>query len=116
MDNVLVYGTGGLAYGKTKIKQTLDASDDTGDFATWQGQDEGWKAGWTLGGGIEYAQGRWVLGAEYLYVDLGSYDWSSKADVSLGDDTLDADWGSVKEKGKADVSINVARATIKYRF
>ncbi|MFO1130506.1 MAG: porin family protein [Hyphomicrobiales bacterium] len=115
-NNVLIYGTGGLAYGKTKIKQTLEAYDDAGDYATWKGQDEGWKAGWTLGGGIEYAQGRWVLGAEYLYVDLGTYDWGSKADVSLGDDTLNADWGSVKEKGKADVSINVARATIKYRF
>lgn len=115
-NNVLLYGTGGLAYGKTKIKQTLEAYDDAGDYATWNGQDEGWKAGWTLGGGIEYAQGRWVLGAEYLYVDLGTYDWGSKADVSLGDDTLNADWGSVKEKGKADVTINVARATVKYRF
>jgi len=116
VDNVLLYGTGGLAYGKTKIKQKLDVSDDAGDYATWQGQEDGWNAGWTAGGGIEYAQGRWVLGAEYLYVDLGTYSWGSKSDVSLGDDTLDADWGSVKEKGKAEVAFSVARATVKYRF
>ena len=70
----------------------------------------------TAGGGVEYAVDRWVLGAEYLYVDLGSYDWSSMGNVALTDPILDTDWSEVKQSGEADLSFSVARATLKYRF
>ncbi|PZF76983.1 hypothetical protein DK847_11065 [Aestuariivirga litoralis] len=116
MDNFLVYGTGGLAYGQLKVKQTLSASNDAGESAIWEGEDDGWNFGWTLGAGIEYAVDRWVLGAEYLYVDLGSYDWGSMGNVALNDATLQDDWSNVKQKGEADFTFSVARATLKYRF
>ena len=56
----LPYVTGGAAFGnvKTNIAGIGSASDT--------------KAGWTLGGGLEYGlAGPWSIKAEYLYVDLG---------------------------------------------
>ena len=73
--------TGGLAYGEVKVTGT---SMDSG-FG-FGGPFSGIapigaskvKAGWTLGAGIEGAlAGRWTWKAEYLYVDLGSLDFSS---------------------------------------
>ncbi len=114
-DNVLVYGTGGLAYGKMDVTQKLLASNGS-ESASWQGSTGGWNLGWTVGGGIEYGIDRWTIGAEYLYVDLGSYDWSAKGNVSLSDSTLQDDWSEVNEKGQADLKFSIARATVKYRF
>lgn len=114
-DNLLIYGTGGLAYGELSLKQKLTAGTDV-DSASWTSTRDAWKMGWTLGGGMEYAIDRWTLGLEYLYVDLGSYEWSSNGKVSLADDTLNTDWSQVKNKGEADYKFGVARATLKYRF
>lgn len=115
MDNVLIYGTGGLAYGQLDIKQKLNAVNGT-EFATWSSEREAWKMGWTLGAGLEYAVDRWTLGLEYLYVDLNSYEWGSNGDVNLNDGILQTDWSQVREKGRADYAFSVARATFKYRF
>jgi opacity protein-like surface antigen len=65
---------------------------------------------------VEYAVDRWTLGLEYLYVDLGAYEWDSNSNVNLNDATLQDDWSQVKEKGEADYAFSVARATVKYRF
>jgi outer membrane immunogenic protein len=56
----LPYFTGGLAYGGVKVGPVGGAKDtDT-------------QAGWTVGGGVEYAlTATWSLKAEYLYFDLG---------------------------------------------
>lgn len=115
MGNVMLYGTGGLAYGKLEVEQQLSAENWT-EYARWSGATNGWNLGWTLGGGIEYAVDRWVLGAEYLYVDLGQYEWHSMGQVSLDDPILEADWSDVKQTGSADLAFSVARATVKYRF
>lgn len=114
-DSFLVYGTGGLAYGQLSLKQSLNVSTDL-ESASWNSEREAWKLGWALGGGIEYAVDRWTLGLEYLYVDLGTYQWDSMGNVNLADATLDADWSEVKNKGEADYKFSVARATMKYRF
>lgn len=115
MGNVMLYGTGGLAYGKLEVEQKLSAKNGT-ESAVWSGAADGWNLGWTLGGGFEYAVDRWVLGAEYLYVDLGSYEWGSSGNVTLDDPILQTDWSDVKERGSADLAFSVARATLKYRF
>lgn len=114
MGNVMLYGTGGLAYGKLEVEQELSAENGT-ESAVWSGATDGWNLGWTLGGGIEYAVDRWVLGAEYLYVDLGSYKWRSMGEVALDDPILQTDWSEVQETGTADLAFSVARATVKYR-
>lgn len=114
-DNVLIYGTGGLAYGEMGFDQKL-VSGDGAQSMSWNGSTNGWNLGWTLGGGAEYAIDRWTLGAEYLYVDLGNYSWESTSTVSLSNLTTRANWRAVEERGNADYAFSVVRATVKYRF
>jgi iron complex outermembrane receptor protein len=60
-DRFLVYGTAGAAFGDVRANFT----DDPVSSAT--------KAGWTAGGGVEFALDRnWSAKAEYLFVDLGN--------------------------------------------
>lgn len=83
-NNILIYGTGGLAYGKVKFSGTesiggtfIGGGGCFGGCAyfgsgTFSGSET--KLGWTIGFGLEgaaFANG-WTWKAEYLYVDLGS--------------------------------------------
>ena len=57
-DNILFYGTGGLAYGRTRAETFFASESHT-------------TAGWTLGGGVEFGLNRnWSAKVEYLYVNL----------------------------------------------
>jgi outer membrane immunogenic protein len=62
-DRFLPYITGGLAVGNMQTKLGgIDAVDNT-------------NVGWTAGAGVEFAvNNNWSLKAEYLYVDLGSFN------------------------------------------
>ena len=65
----LIYGTGGLAYGQTKLTSRL--TTNTGINAAASKSEVAF--GYTLGGGAEYAvMQSWTVRAEYLYYDLGS--------------------------------------------
>ena len=66
--NVLVYGTGGVAYGQVKNSATITVAGLGSATTTFKDV----KAGWTAGGGIEGALGGgWSVKLEYLYMDLG---------------------------------------------
>ena len=66
-DRALVYATGGLAYAKVRDSYQGDIG------YTWT--STGWRAGYTVGGGLEYAFApKWSAKAEGLYYDLGSKD------------------------------------------
>lgn len=66
-DRVLIYGTGGVAFASIRDIATLGASTDSQTIG---------RAGWTAGGGIEYAlDPNWSVRAEYRYTDYGSYDF-----------------------------------------
>jgi len=104
-DNVLIYGTGGVAYGDAKVKGGVNV--DGVEFWDGKASDTNW--GWTLGGGAEFALNQnWILGAEYLYVDLGSndFDFDRTAANNLND----------KVDGHYDAAFSVVRATVKYKF
>ncbi len=59
-NRVLPYVTGGLAYGNVKYGDGLGSGSTA-------------KAGWTIGGGMEFAMsGPWSAKIEYLYADLGT--------------------------------------------
>ncbi|MBN8969157.1 MAG: porin family protein [Rhizobiales bacterium] len=63
-NNVLFYGTGGLAFGEIK-GQTFGLSESRTGM------------GWTVGLGAEFALNRnWSAKAEYLYVDLSQRDFT----------------------------------------
>jgi outer membrane immunogenic protein len=67
-NNLLVYATGGFAFGKAKATTLLIFP-----LQSFVGMESGTKTGWTVGGGFEYALGnQWSAKFEYLYYDLGS--------------------------------------------
>jgi outer membrane immunogenic protein len=69
--NLLLYGTGGLAYGRVKNSATLVFTPPID--GNYSGSTNETKSGWTAGAGAEYAFGNnWSAKVEYLYVDLGT--------------------------------------------
>jgi outer membrane immunogenic protein len=101
-DNFLFYGTGGLAYGKIQADGRI--SDNLGD--SWKGTASTTDWGWTLGAGAEYAFDQdWIVGAEYLYVDLGSTDFN-----------INSNHVNEKANGNVNAAFSVVRATVKYKF
>jgi outer membrane immunogenic protein len=102
-DRVLVYATGGLAYGHAKF----DASyGDTACELCLSGSDERWKIGWTVGGGLEWAfLNNWSLKGEYLYYDLGSMNQVLTGSPSEA--AVDA---------HAEFRGNIVRAGLNYKF
>ena len=67
-NNWLIYGTGGAAFGNFKYSYTESLAG-----VARTASDSDTKAGWTAGGGVEYAfRNQWSLGVEYLFLDFGS--------------------------------------------
>ena len=78
-DRVLVYGTGGLAYGHVKVDQNSVPVGAPGPFL-FPSSASVTKTGWTAGGGIEWAfAGKWSTKIEGLYYDLGSLSSAGSA-------------------------------------
>ncbi|WP_026304546.1 outer membrane protein [Kaistia granuli] len=104
MDNVLFYGTGGAAYGS--VKTSFDQGDDFGSYdGAFSASDTQW--GWTAGAGVEYAITKNVtLKAEYLYVDLGSADYTVSDDGPFFDD------GTIS----LDTAFHTLKAGLNYKF
>jgi outer membrane immunogenic protein len=78
-ENLLVYATGGVAYGGVQTTTTasnlpgFSCNGPFGSLYCGAGSTSGTSIGWTAGGGLEYAFARqWTVKAEYLYLDLGS--------------------------------------------
>jgi outer membrane immunogenic protein len=78
MPALLVYGTGGLAYGGVQMNAAMLQSDSPAAFnvtSTWGATSaySNTRAGWTVGGGLEWMfMPNWSAKVEYLYYDLGS--------------------------------------------
>ncbi|WP_295849376.1 outer membrane beta-barrel protein [Tardiphaga sp.] len=73
MDRLLLYVTGGLAYGEVSSNIAVPA-------VAWSAT----KAGWTVGAGGEYAiDNHWSVKLEYLYMDLGNVGSSSGAGTTV---------------------------------
>lgn len=82
--NLLLFATGGFAYGRINHSGSYQmtagggiGSANSPSFVCFagvdcfNGSDRSWAGGWTVGGGFEYAFApRWTLKAEYLHVTL----------------------------------------------
>jgi len=79
VERLLVYGTGGLAYGKIKTSYNYNfeyLDDDISSNPSFSTSKT--RAGWTVGAGAEYAiTSNWTLKSEYLYTDLGTAKMSA---------------------------------------
>jgi len=77
---VLVYGTGGLAYGEVAATTSLSQSDTFSGFSGSGTGGAGFSqlvTGWTAGAGVEwmFAQ-NWSAKLEYLHYDLGTANFT----------------------------------------
>jgi len=78
---VLLYATGGLAYGEVSASSTIGGNNITGPQGvngstitpfTGAFSNSSLRVGWTVGAGVEGVIGRgWTAKLEYLYIDLG---------------------------------------------
>jgi len=72
-DDLLLYATAGLAYGRARLDGGMHDLDCVEFCSSTSGA--AWKAGWTVGAGVEWAFVKdWSLKGEYLYYDLGSME------------------------------------------
>jgi outer membrane immunogenic protein len=98
MEPLLVYATGGLAFGRVTLDSAVNSS---AGFATTASAAQ-WNFGYTFGGGLEYAFLRnWTVKGEYLYYDIGD---------------LDANYGAIPLTLTAEYKGHLVRGGINYRF
>lgn len=72
---VLLYATGGLAYGGIKTAGTLSGFTPADVAVSASGSRTDTRLGWTVGAGVEgKITQNWSAKLEYLYMDLGRYD------------------------------------------
>jgi outer membrane immunogenic protein len=110
-DRLLIYGTGGVAYGGASSH--LDVFDAVDGFGFSSGGGSSSRVGWTVGGGVEYAfTNNWIIGAEYLYYDLGSRHLNIVPNVAASDFF----GATLFSQTKINFTGSVARARISYKF
>ena len=110
-NRLLVYGTGGVAYGGASSHLDVFDAVHGFDFSTSGGSSS--RVGWTAGAGVEYAfTNNWIIGAEYLYYDLGSRHLNIVPNAAASDF-----FGTtVFSQTKISFTGSVARARISYKF
>jgi len=104
-DNLMLYGTGGLASGRASANNFISQPGCPAGFCL-AGSESTTRWGWAAGGGLEYGVGHWLLRAEYLHYDLGDLNYI------VGDPR--APVGMVAASSK--VSGDIVRGAISYKF
>ena len=110
VDNLLVYVTGGIAWGQTEASEVTHMPRVNPPKVTSTGSVEETHLGWTVGGGLE-----WVLTpnlslrGEYLYVDLGEEDYHFVGQRTNG--TYYAD-----DRAPSDLDFHTVRLGLNYKF
>ena len=103
---VLLYATGGLAYGEVRTAETVGTAAAATAFSATDT-----RVGWTVGAGVEGAiGGNWTAKLEYLYMDLGRTSGSFLT-------TLPAFGGGVLTSSYSSrITDNILRVGVNYRF
>ena len=117
--NLLIYATGGLAL--TNIRISNSFSDDADTEGVGGGSRTQIRAGWTLGGGAEWAlTSAWSVKAEYLYVDFGTASVSNSVvcGPAVAADCAAVLGGAVSSpfSTSADLAAHIARVGLNYKF
>ncbi|MGH8513790.1 MAG: outer membrane protein, partial [Gammaproteobacteria bacterium] len=118
---LLVYGTGGLAYGQTNsstsITQFVQGAAPLPSSYSSFGSLSNTRVGWTAGGGAEWMfLPNWSFKVEYLYYDLGgvTYGLSPLQNfANVGGGTLFTNGAPVST---ASFRGNIVRAGLNYHF
>jgi outer membrane immunogenic protein len=105
---LLLYGTGGLAYGRISVSGTFTDTGCGTPACSWSYGNSTTKVGWTLGAGIEGAVPNtrdWTWKLEYLYIDFGSVSGTG----------FDTDFGGTYS-WSTTVTDNILRVGVSYRL
>ena len=117
--DLLIYGTGGLAFGQTETSFTtvgagLLLGQCPTNFTCATASSLGSQAGWTAGAGLEYMMlPHWSVRAEYLYVSLGSQSATGLSTATGIACTAAAGCGFT---ASAPFRENIVRAAVNYHF
>ena len=102
----LLYGSGGLAYGRVDLNSSMSMPAAPISLNT---QTSSVRTGWVVGGGIDY---HWtanvILGVQYQYVDLGS--------VNLASSVTTPGPNSLAQSANAHAQFQVVTAGISWLF
>jgi outer membrane immunogenic protein len=125
--NLLLFGTGGLAYGRTSLTANETFSGPSGGLTInlggfsanctlnvpcFAGSGAATKTGWTAGGGVEWQfAARWSAKIEYLFVDLGTQSLIVSALNTLNNGTAPSSFTAAFRD-----EMNVVRLGLNYRF
>jgi outer membrane immunogenic protein len=117
---VLLYVTGGLAYGEVKTFEAVNGVNITGQNGTNNSTSTpvaaafgstSTRVGWTVGGGIEGAiGGNWTAKLEYLYMDLGTVSASFITPILTPAGSL------LGIRYSSHITDNILRVGVNYRF
>jgi outer membrane immunogenic protein len=103
-DRVLLYATGGLIYGRERVSSAVVFTNGVSFLSS----DASVRAGWTVGGGLEYAfTNNWSGRVEGLYYDMGS--------ETIASGSLPAPNGFTRA-GVFSYQGAIVRGAINYRF
>jgi outer membrane immunogenic protein len=120
---LLLYGTGGLAYGGVTLNTSTQVSND-GYLGNYFSPSFGGvnysntQVGWTAGGGLEWLfWPNWSAKVEYLYYDLGSVTQSFALPVVFNNSSYNyTDSSLFAGQVRARINGNVVRAGLNYHF
>jgi outer membrane immunogenic protein len=104
---ILLYGTGGLAYGSVSSSANTDLRPLLPIF--YRASSSGTNVGWAAGGGMEWAVSKfWSVKAEYLFMDLGSQSSVADSNIALAPPTrVGYEWQSMA---------NILHFGVNYKF
>jgi outer membrane immunogenic protein len=106
LDNLLVYGTGGLA--ATSVRYSSDFSDVFNEYEFFRLRSA--RLGWTLGAGVEFAFNQnWSAKLEYLHAGFGGTS-------GLGSTTLTDGSTAWVQHNFRSFGVDMIRAGVNYRF
>ncbi len=119
---LLVYGTGGLAYGGVNSTTTIFQGDNdtagvvVGAVSLAQGRFSDTRVGWTAGGGVEWMfLPNWSAKVEYLFYDLGSINYVLSPLVANAAGFPQPTWVAFAQT-RARFEGNIIRAGVNYHF
>lgn len=113
-DRVLIYGTGGVAFGGFNTNLSLANSGAvTGAPFFANGNVSSTRVGWTVGGGIQYAvTNNWWIFGEYRYTDFGTHNEGNLT----GATSLLGVPGSANFSGNRNLQQNQVQVGFSYKF
>ena len=119
---LLIYGTGGLAYGGVSFNRSTTTIESNAGVNQWIAQGNtsysNTQVGWTAGGGLEWMfMPNWSAKAEYLFYDLGKVSATSVSSLSpLVAGNGDAAQLYLASTYTTRINANLVRAGVNYHF